>query len=130
MFEAIAEEFVQAAQPRSAYAAVHAVKCASLCGVDELVARLGHEPSLPMPGLRGDRAGPKVGSDLSEGSVRAFLDLQISATNFRVSSSSDDPAIALVARAPRPREATAGFVSVTFLVRNGPGPRLGLMCQT
>ena len=39
--------------------------------VDELFARLGHELSLPMPGSRGDRAGPNVGSDLSAGWVPA-----------------------------------------------------------
>ena len=71
VFEAFAQVFVQAAQPRSAHAAVHTVKGARLCWIDELAAGLGHELSLPMLGLRGDRAGPRVESDFSEGWVSA-----------------------------------------------------------
>jgi len=50
--EAFAEVFVQAAQPRSAHAAAHAVKCSGLGGIDELVARLGHGRNLDLPALR------------------------------------------------------------------------------
>ncbi len=89
MFEGFAVVFVQAAQPRSAHAAVDAVNTARLCGVDELVAQLGHALSLPMPGSRGDRAGPRFGSDLSEG----WLDLFDHAALFRV----NDPSSAIQA---------------------------------
>ena len=51
VFKAFAEVFVQAAQPRSAHAAVHAVKGSGLGGIDELAARLGHERSLCAPAL-------------------------------------------------------------------------------
>ena len=60
-----AEVFVQAAQPRSAHAAVDAVKGASLGRVDELAARLGHALSLDLPALRQYPAELRVASDLS-----------------------------------------------------------------
>ena len=71
VFKVFSSVFVDAAQSRLAYAAVDAVHGAHLGGIDELFARLGHELSLPIPGLRGDQAGPRVGSDLSDGWVAA-----------------------------------------------------------
>ena len=65
MFEAFAEIFVQAAQPRSAHTAVHTVKGARLGRIDELAARLGHGRSLDLPGLREYPAELRVASDLS-----------------------------------------------------------------
>ena len=66
MFKAFAEVFVQAAQPRSAHAAVDAVKCSGLCWIDELVARLGHRPSLGLTAFLANRIGRNLESDLSE----------------------------------------------------------------
>ena len=65
VLKAFAEVFVQAAQPRSAHAAVDAVKCSGLCWIDELAARLGHERSLDLPALRQYPAELRVDSDLS-----------------------------------------------------------------
>ena len=49
VLEAFAEVLIEAAQPRPAHAAVHAMKRAGLIWVDELAAGLGHKRSL---GLR------------------------------------------------------------------------------
>ena len=65
MFEAFAEVFVQAAQPRSAHAAVHTVKGARLSWIDKLAARLGHGRSLDLPALRQYPAKLRVAPDLS-----------------------------------------------------------------
>ena len=46
MLEAFAEVFIQAAQPRTAHAAAHALKCARLGWIDKLTARLGHGRSV------------------------------------------------------------------------------------
>ena len=69
MLEAFAEVFVQATQPRSAHAAVYAVKSAGLGGIDELAARLGHGRSVGARALRENQIGRNFGSDLSEGCV-------------------------------------------------------------
>ena len=65
VLKAFAEVFVQAAQPRSAHTAIHAVKGARLSWIDELAARLGHGRSLASPALRQYAAELRVASDLS-----------------------------------------------------------------
>ena len=69
MLEAFAEVFVQAAQPRSTHAAVHAMKSARLSWVDKLAAGLGHGRSLGLRALCENQIVPNLGSDLSEGWV-------------------------------------------------------------
>ena len=71
MLEALAEVFVQAAEPRSAHAPVHAVKSARLSWVNKLAAGLGHGRSVGARALRKNRIGCNLGSDLSEGCLRS-----------------------------------------------------------
>lgn len=66
MLEALAEVFIQAAQPKSAYAAVDAVEGARLYWIDELAARLEHRRRLNAVASRADQTGRNRGSDLSE----------------------------------------------------------------
>ena len=73
MLEALAEVFVQAAEPRSAHAPVHAVKSARLSWVNKLAAGLGHGRSLGLRALRENQIGRNLGSDLSEGWVSRLL---------------------------------------------------------
>ena len=66
VLETFAEVFVQAAQPRSAHAAVDAVKGARLGWVNKLAAGLSHGPRLGARKLRENRIERNLGSDLSE----------------------------------------------------------------
>ena len=67
MLETFAEVFIQAAQPRSAHAAVDAVKRSGLGWVNKLAAGLGHGRSLGVRALLENQIGRNLGSDLSEG---------------------------------------------------------------
>ena len=69
MFEALAEVFIQAAQPRPTHTAVNAVKRSGLCRVNKLAAGLGHGRSLGAQALNENQIGCNLGSDLSEGWV-------------------------------------------------------------
>ena len=71
MLEAFAEVFVQATKPRSAHAAIHAMKSARLSWVNKLAAGLGHGRSVGARALRKDRIGCNLESDLSEGCLRS-----------------------------------------------------------
>ena len=73
MLETFAEVFVPAAQPRSAHAAVDAVKGARLGWVNKLAAGLGHGPSLGARKLRENRIERNLGSDLSEWWVSGLI---------------------------------------------------------
>ena len=73
MLEALAEVFVQAAEPRSAHAPVHAVKSARLSWVNKLAAGLGHGRSLGLRALCENQIGRNLGSDLSDGWVSRLL---------------------------------------------------------
>jgi hypothetical protein len=73
VFEAFAQIFIKAAQPRTAHAAVDAVIRACMGWVDELAAGLGHGRSLDARVVLGDRFGLRVGSEFSEMLVRRFL---------------------------------------------------------
>ena len=66
MLETFAEVFIQAAQPRSAHAAVDAVKRSGLGWVNKLAAGLGHGRSLGVRALLENQIGRNLGSDLSE----------------------------------------------------------------
>ena len=67
VLETFAEVFIQAAQPRSAHAAVDAVKRSGLGWVNKLAAGLGHGRSLGVRALLENQIGRNLGSDLSEG---------------------------------------------------------------
>ena len=67
MLETFAEIFVQATQPRSAHAAIDAVKRSGLGGVNNLAAGLGRGRSLGVRALLENQFGRSLGSDLSEG---------------------------------------------------------------
>ena len=71
MLEALAEVFVQATKPRSAHAAIHAMKSARLSWVNKLAAGLGHGRSVGARALRKDRIGCNLELDLSEGCLRS-----------------------------------------------------------
>ena len=71
MLETFAEVFVQATQPRSAHAAVDAMKRSGLGWVNKLAAGLGHGRSLGVRALLENQIGRNLGSDLSEGWVSA-----------------------------------------------------------
>ncbi len=66
VLEAFAEILIEATQPRSAHAAVDAVKCARLGSVDKLAAGLGHKRSLGLRTLRANQVRRNLYSDLSE----------------------------------------------------------------
>ena len=66
VLEAFAEVLIEAAQPRPAHAAVHAMKRADLVWVDELAAGLGHKRSLGLRTLRANQIRRNLYSDLSE----------------------------------------------------------------
>ena len=66
VLEAFAEILIEAAQPRSAHTAIHAVKRSGLGGVDKLAARLSHERSLGLRALRANQIRRNLYSDLSE----------------------------------------------------------------
>ena len=85
MLETLAQVFVEAAQPRSAHAAVDAVKGARLGWIDKLAAGLGHGRSLGALELREHRIGRNVGSDLSERWVSALLKILFTGTSRVVS---------------------------------------------
>ena len=72
MLETFAEIFVQATQPRSAHAAIDAVKRSGLGGVNKLAAGLGHGRTLGVRTLRENQIGRNFGSDSSEGWVSAL----------------------------------------------------------
>ena len=61
MFEALAEVFIQATQPRSAHAAVEAVKRSGLGWVNKLAAGLGHGRSLGLRALNENQFGRNPG---------------------------------------------------------------------
>ena len=71
VLEAFAEIFIQAAQPRSAHAAVDAIKRSGMGWVNELAAGLGYGRSLDVRALFENQIGCNLGSDLSEGWVSA-----------------------------------------------------------
>ena len=71
VLETFAQIFIQAAQPRSAHAAVDAVKRSGLGGIDELAAGLSHGRTLGVRALLENQIGRSFGSDLSEGWVFA-----------------------------------------------------------
>ena len=66
VLEAFAEIFIQAAQPRSAHAAVDAMKHSGLSGINKLAAGLGHRRSLDVRTLLENQIGCNLGSDLSD----------------------------------------------------------------
>ena len=73
MLETFADVFIEATQPRSAHAAVDAVKGAGLGGIDKLAAGLGHGHSLGARALFENQIGRNLGSDLSEVWVYALF---------------------------------------------------------
>ena len=71
VLEAFAEIFIQAAQPRSAHAAVDAMKHSGLSGINKLAAGLGHRRSLDVRTLLENQIGCNLGSGLSDAWVSA-----------------------------------------------------------